>query len=184
LKSKFWHPAKLFFITGVLATAFLAFCLSLPHLSKQESPPVSVDYIVVLTGDRGRIQEALKELNNHPNTPLLISGVNSKLNLKDLSPLGINQEQQKDIIRIDYAHNTIENILFILQELKQHPSAKNIYLITSNYHLFRVKKILSSLKHPYHFSYRGIHHPFNLKKLIMEGLKNINNFFILFFWNI
>lgn len=158
----------------------------------------SPDVIAVFTGDIGRIDYTLKKAEKHPSAKIFITGVYAKNSLKTLL-----QKQGKDIsvaeyleqeshhIQIDYlARNTIENGLNTLRYLKTLDKHKNILIISSDYHIYRISKIMEALKDNesnYSFYYESIETDYknfsNLKKLIKEVYKFFKTSTFLMFWD-
>ncbi|MBQ8465612.1 MAG: YdcF family protein [Alphaproteobacteria bacterium] len=93
--------------------------------------------IVVLTGGRHRLTEAVKLLNEGASDKLFISGVQDKTSLKDLEKRNkIKFKDNREIILDKIATNTFENARETSIWLKN-KNIKSILLVTSNYHIFR-----------------------------------------------
>ena len=92
--------------------------------------------IVVLTGGRNRISEAIKLLNNGLADQLFISGVEKNTSLKDICASQDLSVPAKTVLLEKKSTNTIENAIHTQAWLKKN-NIKSIRLVTSNYHLPR-----------------------------------------------
>lgn len=93
--------------------------------------------IVVLTGGRHRLTEAIRLLNNGMADKLFISGVQKNTSVKDLETMNeIKIPKNKEIILDKIATNTFENARETSIWINKH-NIKSIRLVTSNYHMFR-----------------------------------------------
>jgi uncharacterized SAM-binding protein YcdF (DUF218 family) len=153
----------------------------------------SPDIVAVFTGDKGRLEYAFKVLEKYPESKLLISGVYNKNTLKSLVktvPGNLSEEQAAQIIELDYqAKNTIENVLMTLQYIQKDPTNKKVLIISSDYHLLRIKFLFSTLQfnnaiEDIHFF--GVSSESNVFQKIydasIEGLKLIRATIISLFW--
>lgn len=99
----------------------------------QPATPHEDDAIIVFTGGSGRVQAGLDLHTDHPNAPLLISGVGVDTQDKDL----YNREQHGDNVTLGYgATNTRENI----EEMRiwmENLGIGNAVLVTAYYHMPR-----------------------------------------------
>ncbi len=134
----------------------------------QKSP----DAIVVFTGDKGRIPKAVELSKKHESAKVFISGVYAKNTVEKLIKMSTEEEDQVDSLGfiIDYqARNTLENVISLFSFLKKEPELKKVLIISSDYHIYRIKKIISAMQredfdHEFfyfgtdsnHFSLRGI----------------------------
>lgn len=95
------------------------------------------DAIIVLTGGRNRITEAVKLFNKQQAKYLFISGVAKDVtleNIKNTQGLKINNTQN---IAIGHnADNTVENATETNEWIKKN-NIRSIRLVTSNYHIYR-----------------------------------------------
>ena len=124
-----------------------------------------IDAIIVLTGDKNRISEGINILKNGYGSRLLISGVNKKISNAKIKNLYGNDLKSKrlfdcciDIDRI--STNTFENsreTYLWSREL----GFKNLLIITSHYHVPRVKLEFSRF--------------FNYDDLLYSSVDTINN---------
>lgn len=95
------------------------------------------DAIIVLTGGKNRISEAVKLLNNGLGEKLFISGVSKGISLDDLSQRDdITIKTQREITLDDRSTNTIENAIEAAEWIKKN-HISSVRLVTSNYHLLR-----------------------------------------------
>ncbi|MBG60579.1 MAG: hypothetical protein CME67_01555 [Halobacteriovoraceae bacterium] len=156
------------------------------------------DVIAVFTGDAGRIEHALKLAEKHPSAKLFITGVYVKNNLKTLlesqgTNLSVEEylEQESHHIEIDYlARNTVENGLATLHYAQRLPAVKDILVISSDYHIFRVNLIMDTLRSSgqnYSFHYEAIESDYtqwrNIKILMKEVYKLLKTSTFLLFWD-
>jgi uncharacterized SAM-binding protein YcdF (DUF218 family) len=96
-----------------------------------------VDAIVVLTGGRNRLKEAVKLLNNKKADKMFISGVYKDTSLKSLQKRKDVEIINSENITLDKkATNTVENAIEVSHWVKEN-KIKSIYLVTSNYHMPR-----------------------------------------------
>ncbi len=92
--------------------------------------------IVVLTGGRNRISEAVKLLNQGLADKLFISGVEKNTSLQDISDSQDISMPEKNVALEKKSTNTVENAIQTQAWLdKNHITS--IRLVTSNYHLPR-----------------------------------------------
>lgn len=103
------------------------------------------DAIVVLTGGRNRIAEAIRLLNDNMAEHLFISGVEKRTKMKDImdkTGMYLNNPEKAEL---GYnATNTIENALEIKNWIEKN-DIKSVRLITSNYHTPRSLAELEAL---------------------------------------
>lgn len=95
------------------------------------------DAIIVLTGGRNRIAEAVRLLEQGRAKRLFISGVDKTISMSNLQNSQHIQPSKK--LKIDIgqnASNTVENAIEATEWIKQN-KIKSIILVTSNYHLAR-----------------------------------------------
>lgn len=95
------------------------------------------DAIVVLTGGRNRIPEAVKLLNKAQADKLFISGVEKNVSLKAISERAdVVISTDREITLDKKSTNTIQNAIEASQWIKDN-HIKTIRLVTSNYHIPR-----------------------------------------------
>lgn len=108
-----------------------------------QSPP---DLIVVFTGGAGRIQFAVKKAQEFKQPNVFITGVHEKNSVKTLmNPIDPNARETEHI-ELDYtARNTVENVVSTLKYLRNNRGLNKILIISSDYHIMRIKVIINSL---------------------------------------
>ena len=200
---RIFKSSLLIFIVGL--TAFSLLAIYIPIFAKEQKRIAdeaffqrSPDVIAVFTGDVGRIDYALKKGEKSPSTKIFISGVYVKNSLKTLLNkqgkfISVDEylNQESHHVEIDYlARNTVENGLTTLRYLKTLDVHKNVLIISSDYHIFRISKIMNSLKDEnsdYNFYFDSIPSNYtkiaNLKKLIKEVYKFFKTSVFLMFWD-
>ena len=100
--------------------------------------------IVVLTGGRNRISEAVKLLNQGLADKLFISGVEKNTSLQDISDSQDISMPEKNVALEKKSTNTVENAIQTQAWLdKNHITS--IRLVTSNYHIPRSLEEFRSL---------------------------------------
>ena len=98
---------------------------------------VKTDAIVVLTGGRNRIGEAVRLLNDGLARQLLISGVSKGTSLDILKKRkDINITTDREITLEENSTNTVENAIEAAAWVRKN-KIRSIRLVTSNYHLPR-----------------------------------------------
>lgn len=184
--------------------SFILLCIYLPifaenqnEISEQAFFQRSPDVIAVFTGDIGRISHTFKKAEKYPSAKIFITGVYAKNNLEILlkkqgKNISVDEylEEESHHIELDYlARNTIENSLATIHYLSKIPNAKNILIVSSDYHIFRISRILNALNDDSNiqFYYESIpsnyHLQRNLKKLIKEVYKFFKTSTFLLFWD-
>jgi uncharacterized SAM-binding protein YcdF (DUF218 family) len=170
------------------------------EISEQAFFQRAPDVIAVFTGDAGRIAHSLKKAELYPSAKLFITGVYAKNSLKTLlhkqgANLSVDQflEQEGHHIELDYlARNTVENALATFRYLKKMDGSKNVLIISSDYHIFRIRKILDTLADDdevkkYNFYFESIKSDYtkkrNLRKLFKEVYKFVKASTFLMFWD-
>lgn len=152
------------------------------------SPP---DLIVVFTGGPGRIEYAIKKAQEFKQPNVFISGVYEKNTVKTLMNPLIQDSAQNDHIEIDYtARNTVENVVSTLKYLRSNRGLNKILIISSDYHIMRIKQILNTLmkeddKFSFYFSAvpSNYLHLKNIKLLYVETFKLVRTKIFLMFWD-
>ena len=190
----------MFFILGITGLAFV-----IPYYGNKLSEETlahfyqrSADAITVFTGDRGRIRSAFELAKKMPNSKLLITGVHNNNSLKTLASKQIDSltpesliENYSHLVEIDYeAKNTIENVLTTLIYARQNQTTKEIIIVSSDYHLPRIKLILSVLQEDhddtefYFFAVPTTVSEFkNIKRYFKEILRLIKSTILLTLWD-
>jgi uncharacterized SAM-binding protein YcdF (DUF218 family) len=182
-------------VIGVLGT----FIVYIPIYAKMQKGRAagaffqkSPDAIAVFTGDKGRIAYALELLKKNPSSRLFISGVhaaNSFQTLVDKQASPSTGEAVKNVgmqVDLDYkSRNTFENVQETLKFLKKNAEFKKVLIISSDYHIMRIKLIMShnmtSEKPDLYFD--SVNTPYStwsdVKKLLLEAVKITRTFFLL-----
>ena len=113
----------------------IGFGYTINHLKTDEKQ--KTDAIVVLTGGRNRISEAVELLNGGLAEKLLISGVAEETSLEALKKReDVNVTTSREIILDKKSTNTVENAIEAAAWVKKN-QFHSIRLVTSNYHLPR-----------------------------------------------
>lgn len=180
---------SIFVLTVALLISFITYIPIYAKLEKDRADDAffqkSPDAIAVFTGDKGRIAYALKLLKDHPNAKLLISGVYAANSFETLLK---KQEVESEIetdsdtagmqVDLDYeSKNTFGNVRETVQFLKVNPNLKKILIISSDYHIMRVKLIISHFMedHKSEFYFDSVSNNYRdwkeIKKLLKETLK-------------
>ena len=123
------------FIVSLWFVGLMFFDYKINHIAVDSH--TKTDAIVVLTGGRHRLSEAIRLLNVGMSDKLFISGVSKNVSLEALEKHnGVSVAAEGHITLDKIATNTFENAretsLWIIQE-----KIKSIRLVTSNYHLYR-----------------------------------------------
>ena len=106
------------------------------------------DAIVVLTGGRNRISEAVRLLNDNMADHLFISGVEKHTTMADIAGSLKTEINNPEKVELGYkATNTIENAREIKEWIEKN-NIKSVRLITSNYHTPRSLAELKAYKLP------------------------------------
>lgn len=154
----------------------------------QKSP----DAIAVFTGDKGRISYALELLKKNPSSKLFISGVyatNSFQNIlnKQAEPTTGEEVDNMGVqVDLDYeSKNTFENVRETVQFLRQNSAYQKVLIISSDYHIMRIKLIISHYmkgEKP-EFFFDSVSNSYtswsNVKKLLKEAVKIGRTFFLM-----
>lgn len=196
---------NLTFASFLVLVVFTIVCIYLPIFSKSNTLKSTEKYfqkapdlITVFTGDHGRILKGIELAKKYPEAKFLISGVNLNnsfvniLNAQDL------QDQSKEIIEkqahqleIDYqSRNTLENVISTFHYLRENPNYKNILVVSSDYHLYRIDMLINKLTEEsdtFNFNFYGVQMDYskwrNQKILIKEVVKVFRTFVFLVFWD-
>lgn len=151
------------------------------------TPP---DLIVVFTGGPGRIEYAVKKAQEFKQPNVFITGVHEKNSVKSLiNP--IDPTEETDHIELDYtARNTVENVVSTLKYLRSNRGLNKILIISSDYHIMRIKQIINTLvkeddKFTFFFSAvpSNYLHFRNIKILYTETFKLVRTKIFLLFWD-
>jgi uncharacterized SAM-binding protein YcdF (DUF218 family) len=141
-----------------------------------QTPP---DLIVVFTGGVGRIEFAVKKAREFRQPNVFITGVNEKNSVQTiLDPINVPNKESEHF-DLDYtAKNTVENVVSTLKYLRNNTGINRVLIISSDYHIMRIKDIMQTLKLPsdkFEFYYSAVPsnylHFRNIKILYMETFK-------------
>jgi uncharacterized SAM-binding protein YcdF (DUF218 family) len=185
----------------VLSVGFIAsFIVYIPIYAKMQKGRAagafyqkSPDAIAVFTGDKGRISYALELLKKNPSSKLLISGVYAANSFKTLiekqAGLITGGEVVNNVgmqVDLDYeSKNTFENVRETVQFLKNNSGFDKVLIISSDYHIMRIKLIIShemtGEKPEFYFdSVTNSYTSWNdIKKLLKEAVKISRTFFLM-----
>lgn len=152
------------------------------------TPP---DLIVVFTGGPGRIEYAVKKAQEFKQANVFITGVHEKNSVKTLINPIDPHAQETEHIELDYtARNTVENVVSTLKYLRNNRGLNKILIISSDYHIMRIKQIINTLvkeddKFTFYFSavtsnYLQFR---NIKILYTETFKLVRTKIFLMFWD-
>jgi len=155
----------------------------------QKSP----DAIAVFTGDKGRISHALELLKKNPSSKLFISGVHAANSFKTLIEKQAGPITGGEVVNnvgmqvdLDYeSKNTFENVRETVEFLKQNSEFNKVLIISSDYHIMRIKLIIShemtGEKPEFYFdSVTNSYTSWNdIKKLLKEAVKISRTFFLM-----
>jgi uncharacterized SAM-binding protein YcdF (DUF218 family) len=187
------------FVSAISLALLVTFIVYIPIYAKMQKGRAagaffqkSPDAIAVFTGDKGRIAYAMELLKKNPTSKLFISGVyaansfqtilnkqGSPTTTAELSAAGMQ-------IDLDYeSKNTFENVRETVEYLKSNPELNKVLIISSDYHIMRVKLIISHFmsgsKQQFYFdsvpnSYTSWQ---DTRKLLKEALKLGRTFILL-----
>jgi uncharacterized SAM-binding protein YcdF (DUF218 family) len=151
-----------------------------------QTPP---DLIVAFTGGPGRIEYAIKKAQEFKQPNVFITGVHEKNSVKNI--INTMDSQETEHIELDYtARNTVENVINTLKYLRNNRGLNKILIISSDYHIMRIKQIINTLiKEDDHFSFYFSAVPSNylsfrnIKILYIETFKLVRTKIFLLFWD-
>ncbi len=153
-----------------------------------QNPP---DLIVVFTGDKGRIKYAIDKAKELKQPNVFISGVHQNNSVQTLiNPIDPSLSDA-DHFEIDYtARNTVENVVQTYKYLRANRALHKILIISSDYHIMRIKQILHKLKNQddkFEFYFSPVKsdylQPRNINLVYTEVYKIIRTKIFLSFWD-
>ena len=151
-RRKYLLLAIMILVIGLWLGGFFCFCHTINHYKVSND---TTDAIVVLTGGRNRIAEAIKLFNTGLAEKLFISGVSQKVSVRDIEDKTGVKILNPEKIELGYkAENTLGNASEI-KEWIENNQISSVRLITSNYHMPRSMAELST----YHLPLKLICHP-------------------------
>ena len=119
-----------FLMAWIIGLCFFAYQIN--HFDTDETTHTQA--IVVLTGGRNRISEAVKLLNHGLADKLFISGVEKNISLKEISQEQHLQIPDKGDVQLENnSTNTVENAKESAEWIRKN-NISSIRLVTSNYH--------------------------------------------------
>ena len=184
------------FISLFLAYTFVCSILLLDARNetknaKSKFAHIPPDLIVVFTGGYGRIEYAVKKAREFRQPNVFITGVNEKNSVQSiLNPINVTVKESEHF-DLDYtARNTVENVISTLNYLRSNIGMHKILIVSSDYHIMRIKDIVSTLKLPsdkFEFYYSAVPSNYlyfrNIKILYMETFKLVRTKLYLLFLN-
>lgn len=184
------------FLTLAIFASFIAYIPIYAKMQKGRAAGVffqkSPDIIAVFTGDKGRIAYALELLKKNPTSRLFISGVYAANSFEtlvanqatDINKLPVNVEGIQ--VDLDYeSKNTFGNVKETVEFLQKNPELNNVLIISSDYHILRIKMIMNHLMQnsKTRFYFDSIPSKFSSwkenKKLLKEAVKILRTFVVL-----
>ncbi|PIP94915.1 MAG: hypothetical protein COW00_14280 [Bdellovibrio sp. CG12_big_fil_rev_8_21_14_0_65_39_13] len=199
-ETRMWRKTKNFLLISLfLFLGFISLGLIIVRVGSNETALAREyfynrhpDLVVVYTGDNGRIPLAFQLAKQYRQARILISGVYNKNNVETLvNPLQDQTGLDPNLLEIDYlARNTVENVLSTLRYLRVNKGFNNILVVSSDYHIFRIKLIMNRLrseKEGFQVFYSGVENKFddlrNVTILYKEVYKSIKALLFLTFWD-
>ncbi len=145
------------FTSGLTLALLITFIVYIPIYAKMQKGrsagaffQKSPDAIAVFTGDKGRIAYAMELLKKNPTSKLFISGVYAANSFQTiLNKQGTpttNEELSAAGMQVDLDYeskNTFENVRETVEYLKANPQLTKVLIISSDYHIMRIKLIIS-----------------------------------------
>ncbi len=192
------------FLSGVIILTSIFLCYSFVCMillldarnegknAKSTFVQTSPDLIVVFTGGTGRIEHAVKMAQEFKQPNVFITGVHEKNSVKTLmNPIDPKATEPTDHIELDYtARNTVENAISTLKYLRNNRGLNKILIISSDYHIMRIKMIINTLLHDnekYEFYFAPVTSNYlslkNIKILYVEVFKLLRTKVFLMYWD-
>jgi len=196
------------FLSGI---GYICMCFILIAYSQKENQESNISLfkkppglIVVFTGDKGRIPFAIRKAREFKSSNIYITGVYNKNTVQGLvskildrnvdgSMTDASKETEIDsnFLDLDYlARNTVENVISTLRYLRERPGINTVLIISNDYHIPRIKMMLSTLITPQEnvqFFYYGIETNFSefrtIKIILKEVIKFARASVFLIFWD-
>lgn len=187
------------FLSGLVIALMVTFIIYIPIYAKMQKGRAngaffqkSPDAIAVFTGDKGRIAYAMELLKKNPTSKLFISGVYAANSFQTLLAKQSIPTTTEELLAagmqvdLDYeSKNTFENVRETVQYLKSNPDIKKVLIISSDYHIMRVKLIIShfmgSSQKEFYFDSvpNGYTSWKETRKLLKEAVKIMRTFVLL-----
>ena len=201
-KEKSNIPWREIFVSLACAYAvILILCVAIVKASREQNTLVqntfykaSPDLIVVPTGDYGRIPKAIEFAKKFNLSNIFITGVYKKNSVDMILPESNFDEIDPNLMDIDYwARNTIENAISTLKYISTKNEIKNILVVSSDYHLLRLKMIFDNLidedskkESSFKIYYYGVENSYtrfdHIIKLHKEAIKYVRGWMIMKLW--
>jgi uncharacterized SAM-binding protein YcdF (DUF218 family) len=177
--SRFFKTLVFLTVTTWLG-GFFVYLYHIHHLQEIFRP---ADGIVILTGGKGRIQKGIQLLDIAPEKPLLITGVRTPRQIKEISTF----LQHENHIDLGFKATTTRENAREISEWDKVKSCSSLTVVTSHYHIPRsLLELKETLPHIKLIPYPIISHSFqNLKWLAEPDLwhllfKEYNKYLIVF----
>lgn len=162
-----------FLVAAVWLGGFIAFANQINHYPRDDK--THTEAIVVLTGGRNRISEAIKAYNQGLSKKLFISGVEKNTSLAAIShEQDVTFPKEKAVMLEKKSTNTIENAIETRSWIKQN-DIKSIRLVTSNYH---IPRSLQEFQHQ-NPNLKIVLHPVYSDYVAKEWWKSIRSFYLI-----
>ena len=152
---------------------FLAFNYKINSYKKDET--VKTDAIIVLTGGKNRISEAVELLNRGAADRLFISGVQEGISLKEIRERkDVKIKTDRKISLENKSKNTVENAIQTNDWIKKN-NISSSRLVTSNYHIPRSLEEFRAQNHRLHI----VPHPVYSDNVSKKWWKNGGSFYLI-----
>ncbi len=134
------------------------------------------DVIVVLTGGRNRVAEAMQLYNRGLAKILIISGVGQNITLEQLEKENetVIAENHQQVILGNEATNTIENAIEVSEAIRRN-NAVSLRLVTSYYHMPRSEQEILAMNP----DVKIIYHPVYSKNVSDKWWKRWGSFYLI-----
>jgi uncharacterized SAM-binding protein YcdF (DUF218 family) len=131
---------KLFlYIVALWVIGFFVFIGLSKYIENEDS---YIECSVVLTGGSNRIQEAINLIDQNMTTIVFVSGVNEKVDKRDILGEGFNKYKKYFILGYE-AVNTKGNVIEVSKWIEDNEISE-MRIITSDYHYFRTQAEFNS----------------------------------------
>ncbi|HXH32583.1 MAG TPA: YdcF family protein [Bacteriovoracaceae bacterium] len=187
------------FISVISLALIISFLIYIPVYARMQKGRAagaffqkSPDAIAVFTGDKGRISYAMDLLKKNPSSRLFISGVHAANSFQTLLDKQANPTTGEALktpgmqVDLDYeSKNTFENVRETVQFLRENSDLNHVLIISSDYHIMRVKLIISHFIHGNkpEFYFDSVPNSYTswkeTRKLLKEAVKIARTFLIL-----
>lgn len=160
-------------LLGSWLAGFVCFSYKINHFKPDDE--TITDAIIVLTGGKNRISEAVELLNEGLGDKLFISGVSRGISLHDLLKRGdIALRTEREITLDNRSTNTVENAIEAAEWIKKN-NISSIRLVTSNYHILRSEQEFKAQNEQLQI----ILHPVYSENVSARWWKNMGSFFLI-----